>query len=248
MSTRVMILAAGKGTRMGADVPKPLVKIAGRAMIEHLLDSIHDSEIDPKPIVIIAPDLTEDFADICRDDRCEFAIQQEQLGTGHAVQSAREVVNGAETIIILYGDHPFISPELITSLQELHTKGSSTITMITTRVPNFKDDYSVFTSWSRILRDGSGKVLGDVQVKDATEEQLKIKEVNPCLFAFRAEWLWEHLPEVKNKNASKEYYLTDLIAMAVEEGEEIVTTLAKPFEVVGINTKEELARAEKIFG
>jgi bifunctional UDP-N-acetylglucosamine pyrophosphorylase/glucosamine-1-phosphate N-acetyltransferase len=248
MSTRVMILAAGKGTRMGADVPKPLVKIAGRAMIEHLLDSIHDSEIDPKPIVIIAPDLTEKFANICRDDRCEFAIQQEQLGTGHAVQSAREAANGAEAILVLNGDHPFISSETLIKLQELHAESGSVITMLTAKVPNFKGDYQIFQHWGRIIRDETGIVQAIREYKDATEAEREIKEVNPNIFLFNTTWLWEHLSELKNENVSKEYYITDLVEMAIEAGNQVVTAPAKPMEVLGINTKEELARAEKIFG
>ena len=248
MSTRVIILAAGKGTRMGADVPKPLVEIAGRPMVEHLIESIHESEIDSRPILVVAPDTVEQFNEVCQDQACEYAIQEEQLGTGHAVMAARENANSAENIMVLYGDHPFLSAELLQSLVDLHEEQDAVLSMITTKVKNFKKEFEIFKNWARIIRDDVGRLERLVEFKDATEEDLEIKEVNPGLYLFRAEWLWEHLPEIKNKNASKEYYITDLIQMAIEEGNDVVTTLADPFEVVGINTKEELERAEAILG
>ena len=243
-----MILAAGKGKRMGADVPKALVEIAGRPMVEHLVESIHESEVDGQPILIVAPDTLEDFNNVCRDRRCEFAIQDEQLGTGHAVQSAREKANGAEAIMVLYGDHPFLSPELIASLSTLHEESGGIMTMITTKVKNFDKQFAGFKSWGRIVRDVVGNLVAIREAKDCTEEELLIKELNPALMMFDAQWLWDHLPEIKNKNASGEYYLTDLVEMAIEEGETIATESADPFEVVGINTPEDLARAEKVLG
>jgi bifunctional UDP-N-acetylglucosamine pyrophosphorylase / glucosamine-1-phosphate N-acetyltransferase len=248
MSTRVVILAAGKGTRMGAEIPKPLVEVAGRPMIEHLLDSVHDSEIDHSPVLVVSPEGVEKFNEVCRDKRCEFVVQEEQLGTGHATLTAREAMNGTENIVVLYGDHPFISSELLASLNEMHADQGATITMLTTTVPNFKKEHTGFERWGRIIRDNVGRILEIKEAKDASEDELAIKELNPAIYAFNAEWLWEHLPEVQNKNANGEYYLTDLVAIAIEEGEEVITSPAKPFEVVGINSQEELEYAEKIFG
>lgn len=246
MSTRVIILAAGQGRRMGAELPKPLVEISGKPMVMHLLESIADSGVDERPILVVAPDNIKQFNEICSDENCDYAIQSEQLGTGHAVQSAREVANGAENILVLYGDHPFISSEVIKSLQELHDENQSEISMLTIKVPNFKKEYATFQRWGRIVRDETGRLIENKEAKDATEEELKIKELNPCIFMFNAEWLWEHLPELKNKNASGEYYLTDLIGMAIDEGSDVATASAEPFEVIGINTQEELERAEQI--
>lgn len=232
---------------MGADIAKPLVEIAGRPMIEHLLDGISDSAVDVRPIVVVAPDTIEDFNEICRD-RCEYTVQSEQLGTGHAVSCAQDAANDAETIIVLNGDHPFISGETLKALKELHQQSGTVISMITTKVPNFANQYDGFKSWGRIVRDKTGRILAIREAKDATDEELEIKEVNPSLFAFDAQWLWDHLPEIKNKNASGEYYLTDLIEMAIEEGSDIATATAKPFEVIGVNSPEELERAEKLIG
>jgi bifunctional N-acetylglucosamine-1-phosphate-uridyltransferase/glucosamine-1-phosphate-acetyltransferase GlmU-like protein len=120
--------------------------------------------------------------------------------------------------------------------------------MLTAKVPRFTGDYSVFQAWSRILRDRSGKFSGIKEMKDASGEELTITEVNPGIYLFDAVWLWDHLPELKNTNASGEYYLTDLLKMAVEEGEDIRTTLTDAFGVIGVNTPEELARAEQLLG
>ena len=247
MSTRIVVMAAGKGKRMGADVAKPLVEIAGRPMIEHLLDGISDSSVDTRPIVVVAPDTIEDFNEICRD-RCEYTVQSEQLGTGHAVACAQDTANDAETVIVLNGDHPFIGGDTLKGLEEVHASSNTVISISTTKVPNFKDRYDGFKNWGRIVRDETGRILAIREAKDATEDELKIKEVNPSLFAFNAEWLWDHLPEIKNKNASGEYYLTDLIEMAIEEGNDIATATAEPFEVIGVNSPEELERAEKLIG
>lgn len=247
MSTRVIILAAGKGTRMGADVPKPLVEIAGRPMLDHLLDNVRDSELDTRPILVVAPDAVETFGEICRSRSCEYVVQEQQLGTAHAVQVAEDACGDAENIIVLYGDHPFISTELLHELNNMHAQSDAVMTIVTTTVPNFKNEYVGFERWGRILRDSVGRILGIREAKDATPEELAVKEVNPAIYAFNAEWLWEKLPQIENKNASGEYYLTDLVELAIEEGSEVLTTQAKPFEVVGINTPEELKRAEEYF-
>ncbi|MDA0208272.1 MAG: NTP transferase domain-containing protein [bacterium] len=246
--TRILVLAAGKGKRMRADIPKPLVEIAGRPMVDHLLDSIHASEIDETPVLIVAPDSVEHFRNLCSEQRCEFALQQEQLGTGHAVSSAEDIARDAKTVIVLYGDHPFISSELMRSLKHMHDEQGAVISMITTEVPSFDGDYEGFKNWGRIIRDDAGRIIAIREAKDASNDEREIKEVNPSLFAFDGEWLWEHLPTIQNKNASGEYYLTDLVAMAIEEGEDVASTTAKPMEVIGVNTPEELARAEEFFG
>ncbi|MFA6130971.1 MAG: NTP transferase domain-containing protein [Patescibacteria group bacterium] len=248
MNTRVVVLAAGKGKRMGADLPKPLVEIAGKPIVEHLLSNIIESGVDPLPILVISPDATELFRPICENHRCEFAFQEEQLGTGHATRMAKELSGDADTIVVLNGDHPFTSPEVIQELVAMRTEHHAAVSMITAKVPNYQGDFAAFQSWGRIKRDTSGNVEKIVEVKDAGEEELAIKEVNPALYAFDAHWLWEHLPELQNKNVSKEYHLTDLIEIAIGEGEDVVTAHADPFEVIGINTPEELERAERLLG
>lgn len=244
--TRVVILAAGKGKRMGAQVPKPLVPIAGKPMIAHLLDRVAASRVDGRPIVVVAPDSVAQFREEL-DGTCDFAIQDKQLGTGHAVLSARAVAGDAANILVLYGDHPFVSAEAIRTLQNLHEARHAVISMLTATVPSFDGAFGMFQSWGRILRDATGQLLGSREVKDSTPAELTIREVNPCLYIFETRWLWEHLPLLNTNNAGQEYYLTDLIALALAEGREVATASADPLDVMGVNTPDELDRAEEVF-
>jgi bifunctional UDP-N-acetylglucosamine pyrophosphorylase/glucosamine-1-phosphate N-acetyltransferase len=243
--TKVVILAAGKGTRMKASVPKPLVQVSGKPMIVHLLDRIKiANHIDYKPVVVVAPDSLPLFQQTL-GDAVDFAVQTEQLGTGHAMKSAKEACGTAKNILVLYGDHPFIEADVIRQLQQLAGANPEALIMLTTKVPNFEGDYAGFVSWSRILRDEAGKLVGDRQVKDASAAELTITELNPCIYVFPADWLWENLEKLNANNAAQEYYLTDLIKIAVDSGKPIVTETVDALQVIGINTPEELARAEK---
>jgi bifunctional N-acetylglucosamine-1-phosphate-uridyltransferase/glucosamine-1-phosphate-acetyltransferase GlmU-like protein len=249
MQTKIVVLAAGRGTRMGADVPKPLVEVSGQPMVLHLIENIHASGIDDEPVLVIAPDGVEAFGDMCSDKRCRYAIQEEQLGTGHAVRSAEDAVGEVDSVIVLYGDHPFISAEVLMKLKELHEHSSSVISILTAKVPNFDGDYVNFLKWGRIIRDDLSAVQAIREYKDATEEEQAITEVNPGIYMFDRSWLFEHLNEISNDNASEEYYLTDLAEIAIEEGHAIATAEASnPFEVMGVNTPEERDRAERLMG
>ena len=245
--TRVIILAAGKGTRMKSDVPKPLVPVAGKPMIEHLLESVRASGVDEKPIVVVGAWSEEAFR-AQLGETVEYAVQTEQLGTGHAVACAKHLAGEAENIIVLYGDHPFLCPEIVRGLESMQEAFPGSVAMLTAVVPEFEGDYKTFERWGRIIRDDDGEVIAIREAKDCLPEELEITEVNPALFAFPAAWAWIHLEALKNENASGEYYLTDLIAMAMAEGKEIATASADPLDVIGINSPEELARAEKVFG
>ena len=238
-------MAAGKGTRMKSDIPKPLIPILGKPMIQHLLERVRIAGIDEKPVVVVSPGGLPLFHEAL-GDQVDFVVQTEQLGTGHALKSAEQICGGADNVMVLYGDHPFLSPPILQMLSGLPSEHPGALVMLTVRVPHFDDAYAGFVSWSRILRDETGRVIGDRQVKDATDEEKKILELNPCMYAFPAPWIWEKLAQLKNVNASKEYYLTDGIAMAMEEGKEIITADADPLEVIGVNSPEELARAEAL--
>lgn len=230
---------------MKSDIPKPLIPVAGEPMITRLVRSVKESGIDERPVVVVGSWSEAMFRDALKDS-VDYAVQTEQLGTGHALKSSEESCRDASSIVVLYGDHPFLSPDILRRLARLRLEHPDSLVMLTVRVPNFEGDYAGFISWSKILRDENGKIIGDRQVKDASEEEKMILELNPCMYAFPAPWIWERLSRLKNVNASKEYYLTDVIAMAMEEGKEIVTADADPLDVIGINSPEELARAEAI--
>lgn len=246
-NTRVVILAAGKGKRMGAQVPKPLVPIAGRPMIAHLLDSVIASGVDARPVVVVAPECKELFVHAL-GDLCDFAVQTEQLGTGHAVLSAKETVgNDAVRVVILYGDHPFIPAATLRELVSLHDAHSEAVAMLTSTVPDYTGRYEAFKGWARIIRDESGEVVAIREAKDCTEEERALREINPGIYAFPAAWMWERLPALSMANASGEYYLTELFTMAFAEGIRVVTAVANPLDVMGVNTPEELKSAEDVF-
>lgn len=244
--TRVVILAAGKGKRMGSEIPKPLLSIAGRPMVAHLLDSVIASGVDARPIVVVAPDCVELFKNAL-DDHCDFAVQTEQLGTGHAVLMAKDAVGDAERVVILYGDHPFISARTLRELVTLHDATPSAVAMLTSIVPNFKKPYDAFRGWARIIRDESAEVIAIREAKDCSDDELGLREVNPGIYAFPAAWMWEHLPHVGKRNASGEYYLTELFTIAFAEGKRVVTADADALDVMGVNTPDELRRAEEVF-
>jgi bifunctional UDP-N-acetylglucosamine pyrophosphorylase / glucosamine-1-phosphate N-acetyltransferase len=244
-TTRVVILAAGKGTRMKSDIPKPLIPVAGEPMVTRLIRSVKESGIDEQPIVVVGAWSEAMFREALGDS-VDYAVQVEILGTGHAVRVAKDIAGDAERIVVLYGDHPFLSPSVIQSIAELQETNPGAFVMLTSTVPNFEGDFQTFVRWGRILRDGNGAVTAIREAKDATPEELAITEVNPSIFAFPAAWAWDRLERLKNANASGEYYLTDLVSAAMEDGMSIVTASADPLDVIGINSPEELARAEEL--
>ena len=238
-----MILAGGKGTRMKQDFAKVLALVAGKSMIERVLDVVNNF-VD-KPVVVVGFDREKVMAEV--GDRAIFAIQEAQKGTGHAVLCAKEKFNGfSGSIIVLYGDHPLVSGETIKKLFELREKNSSEVAMLTTKVSDFEDWRARFFSFGRIIRGNSGKIEGIVELKNATEEQKQILEVNPGYYCFDSVWLWDNIEKLSDQNNQKEFLLTDLIAICVAEGKEIATETVEPIECIGINTPEELLEAERI--
>lgn len=243
--TRVIILAAGKGTRMKSDIPKPLIPVSGEPMICRLVRSVVESGVDAKPIVVVGAWSEAMFRETLGDS-VEYAVQKEQLGTGDAVKAARDAAKDAGRIVVLYGDHPFIRPSVIRSIVQMQEENPQAMVMVTATVPNFDGDFQTFVRWGRILRNEHGDVIAIREAKDATEEEREVREVNPALFAFPCPWVWEQLELLNNANASQEYYLTDLVAAAMNARLSIVTTSADPLEVIGVNSPEELARAEEV--
>ena len=241
---RFVVLAAGKGTRMKQTTPKALTLVGGKTILQYLIESIEVSKVDGVPLIVTGPEgnrLCDAF-----NTNCEYVSQKEQLGTAHAVMMTREALKEAKTVIVLYGDHPFISPESLRRLAERHQERNNTITMMTTVVPNFDGWYSAFKFWGKILRGANGHISGIREYKDASEIEREIREVNPALFCFNAKWLWKNIDLVKNDNIQKEYYLTDLVQMAVAQSEKISSLMIEPEEAVGINTPQEREVAEEV--
>jgi bifunctional UDP-N-acetylglucosamine pyrophosphorylase/glucosamine-1-phosphate N-acetyltransferase len=235
MNSSIVILAAGQGTRMKSQLPKVLHPLAGRPMVKYVLDVA--TQLGPISLALVVGYGAQQLRQVLGDEIL-YVEQLEQLGTGHAVLQARELVAGqAETVLVLYGDTPFITRQTLEAMLAHHTKDKAAITLLTFR-PDDPADYG------RILRGESGGVAGIVEHKEATPEQREITEVNSGILCFRDAWLWSHLEGLQPKHG--EYYLADLVELAVAEGELVAAKAADATEVMGLDDRVNLARAEAL--
>src|SRR3989344_4074362 len=233
---KIVILAAGKGKRMQSELPKVLIPLANKPLVRHLLESVKKVSVE-RPIVVVGYGAELVKSEL--GDSYLYALQEEQLGTGHALACAQDMAKGTEHMLVLQGDMPFISATTIKNLMDRHLRSDAIITLTTARVSDFKDWKSGFKAFGRILREG-GKVVGIREYKDANEKEKNITEVNAGCYVFDAEWLWKNLRKIKNENIQKEYYLTDLIKIATEEKARIKSIDIDMREALGANSKEEL--------
>lgn len=238
-----IILAAGKGTRMGGDLPKALIPFKGKPLLMHVLITLQETLPRNIPTIVVghkADDVRNTAGPTYR-----YALQTEQRGTGHAVAAALPIIpDSASHIIVLYADQPLLSSETIKRLIETHQNSGSTVTMGTVTVPDFGDWRRCFERFGRVIRGKEGSVVGIKEWKDATKDEQSITEVNPSYFCFKRDWLYNALRSLTDYNAAREYYLTDVVAYAVKTGESIATVPVEPHEALGVNTPEELALAE----
>ncbi|MDP8186042.1 bifunctional UDP-N-acetylglucosamine diphosphorylase/glucosamine-1-phosphate N-acetyltransferase GlmU [Phocoenobacter skyensis] len=232
----VVILAAGKGTRMYSDLPKVLHKVAGKPMVKHVIDTAKSLEADN--IHLIYGHGGELMQQVLKDEPVNWVLQTEQLGTGHAMQQAAPFFNDDENIVMLYGDAPLITKE---TLQKLITqKPQNGIALLTVELDNP-------TGYGRILRDQSS-VVGIVEQKDANPEQLAIKEVNTGVMVASGKSFKQWLGRLDNNNAQQEYYITDVIAFANQDGFKVQAVQADEFmEVEGANNRLQLAALERFY-
>lgn len=238
MNKYILILAGGQGSRMQSDLPKVLIPVNGRPMVLRLLDTIERLQYEEKPVVVVGFESEKVKAAI--GDRARFSFQAKQLGTGHAVSCAREHVAGTSgATLVLYGDHPYVSEETITSLFFNHEQGGAVITLMTTTVPHFKEWYIGFEKYGRIIRDADGIISHIQEFADCSNKEKLITEVNPGYYCFDNQWLWEHIDLLQSNNNQHELYLTDLIALAVQQGERINSIAVDSKECLGINTMEQ---------
>ena len=241
---RIVILAAGKGTRMNSELPKALVSLKGKPLIKYLLDSVVASGVDPKPLVVVSPDNKEIIKNALSEYNLEYAIQEKILGTGHAVSCARNYLSpDTKNVLVLYGDHPFLSSE---SMKKFVAAENNSLIITPTILPDFNDWRQNFYHWGRIVRGINNKVEGIVEFKDSSEEQKLITEVNPGFMVFDYKWLFENIDKLKDDNKAQEYYLTDLAKVAFQDGLEVGTINIEASEAMGINSLEELKIAESL--
>lgn len=237
MDPDIIVLAAGKGTRMYSSLPKVLHPLAGRPLLSHVLGTA--ASLSPRSLRVVigygASQVRQAFSDFPRD--IAWMEQQEQLGTGHAVlQGAADLPDNGATLV-LYGDVPLISADTLRGL--LDATSSATVAVLTQHVD---DPHGL----GRIIRDGEGNVIGIVEEKDANEAQRHIREINTGILCVRNRSLLDWLNRLDNDNAQGEYYLTDIIGMAERDGEVIETmSVRDPLEAQGINNRLQLANMER---
>lgn len=236
MSLKVVILAAGKGTRMKSSMPKVLHRIADKPMVEHVIDAA--SSLGAEKTVLVVGHGADQVRDTVTRT-VEYVEQTEQLGTGHAVQQALPLLNPDDTVLVGYGDVPLTNPETFKQLIDDVTDSNIALLTVIMEDP---------TGYGRIVRDADGKVQSIVEQKDATDDQLKINEGNTGILAARASALNELLGRIDNNNAQEEYYLTDIFELAVSQGMTITTHQPEhEWETAGVNSRLQMAELERIF-
>lgn len=232
MTLSIVILAAGKGTRMNSQLPKVLQPLAGKPILQYVLDTTHS--LQPNNISIVAGHKSEMLRELIKDKNISWRIQDTQLGTGHAVIQAIPDLNSDRTLI-LYGDVPLIKKADLQSL----IKKSDTGLAVMTHIKNDANGYG------RILREDN-KIQGIIEDKDCNKEQKKIKEINTGILAADTKYLKQWLYRLSNENAQKEYYLTDIVKFAVEDNITVSShEVEEEVSISGVNSKSELAYIER---
>ena len=236
MSLDIVILAAGQGTRMRSALPKVLHEVAGKSMLGHVIDTAR--ALAPRKIHVVIGHGAEQVRQRLAAEDIHFVLQAEQLGTGHAVAQAMPQVD-ADKVLILYGDVPLTRVETLAAL--LQQVNEQQLGLLTVQLADP-------SGYGRIIRDAAGEVQAIVEHKDASEAQRAIREGNTGILAVPGKRLGEWLGRLSNSNAQGEYYLTDVIAMAVTDGLRVATeTAAEEMEVLGANDRLQLAQLERYY-
>ncbi|HEU5278829.1 MAG TPA: bifunctional UDP-N-acetylglucosamine diphosphorylase/glucosamine-1-phosphate N-acetyltransferase GlmU [Gaiellaceae bacterium] len=225
-----VVMAAGLGTRMKSATPKHLHPLLGRRLVDWVVEAVRP--LDPDPLVVV---LSPEAAGAV--EGVEVAVQERPLGTGDSLRSARESVGAAGTVLVVSGDHPRITAELLGRLVEEHRSRGAAATVLSFEPPDAR-------AYGRIVRDGAGRLQAIVEDADADDAQRALTEVNSSIYVFETEKLWPVLGRIEPVNAQGELYLTDAVRLLVEAGEEVVVFKAPDAdEVEGVNTRAELADA-----
>ncbi|MFH1892601.1 MAG: sugar phosphate nucleotidyltransferase [Candidatus Zixiibacteriota bacterium] len=236
-----VVLAAGKGKRMKSDLPKVLHLLAGKPIIEHVLGTLGELEID-KTVVVVGHQAERVINAISRFG-VSFAEQKQQLGTGHAVQMTEEQLSDFDgDVVVLAGDVPMLRAETVKNLLAEHRKRGAVATVLTAMLPDP-------TGYGRIVRDPDGMILKIVEHKDASDDERGISEINTGIFVFEKKRLFEALSRVDNENSQGEYYLTDVMQIFLEQGLPTAGYCAEDYrETVGVNSTDELERLKALMG
>ena len=232
----IVILAAGQGTRMKSSLPKVLHPLAGVPLLQHVINT--SKELKPKHINVVFGHGGEQVQNKINEPNINWVLQEEQLGTGHAVDQVSDQLKDDELVLILYGDVPLIHIDTLADLLKQATDGLALLTV------HLEDPQG----YGRIVRNKTGQVENITEEKDASDEIKKIHEVNTGILAVKASLLKDWLSRLDNNNSQKEYYLTDVIAMAVNDKFTVHTTQPdNEFEVMGVNNRNQLSQLERYY-
>ena len=225
-----VVMAAGLGTRMKSATPKHLHPLLGRRLVDWVVEAVRPLGADPL-VVVAAPDAVSAF------ENMNIAVQEKPLGTGDSLRAARNAVGDAKQLLVVSGDHPRLSSDLLRQLVDQHRSTGATATVLSFEPADPR-------AYGRIVRDDGGRLQQIVEHADANEELRSIREVNSSIYVFEAERLWPALDRIEPANAQGELYLTDAVRLLVDAGEEVgVFKAPDPDEVEGVNTRAELADA-----
>ena len=234
---KAVILAAGAGTRMKSEKPKVIHKVLDRTMLDYVIEAAYEAGAE-EICVIVGHGREEVMHTI--NHPVSFAVQEQQLGTGHAVMQAKDFIRGADNILVLFGDTPLITGESLAKLKSIHEKEKHGVTVLTTRIDNP-------TGYGRIIRDAQGHFQKSVEQKDATEDELKVNEINSGMYMFNARALSKALGQITNENVQGEYYLPDTLSFIRKDGYLVEAMELEDYtEVLGVNNKVQLFDATTI--
>jgi bifunctional UDP-N-acetylglucosamine pyrophosphorylase/glucosamine-1-phosphate N-acetyltransferase len=224
-----IVMAGGLGTRMKSATPKHLHPLLGQRMVDWVVAAARDAGVE-RIVVVASPDSAESY------DGLEVAVQTEALGTGDAVRAARAALAGAGSdVLVLNGDVPALQPETVNALVETHRAAAAAATVLSFEPPDAR-------AYGRVVRDERGRLVRIVEAGDASEDELRLTEVNSGIYCFRGDALWPVLDRLQPHNAQGELYLTDTLGLLVDDAEVVAVHAAPdPAEVEGINTRAELA-------
>lgn len=237
---KAVILAAGKGTRMKSELPKVIHEALEKPMVKYSIEAAIEAGAEPSDVCLVVGHKAELVRNIVGDS-VTYVLQEEQLGTGHAVKCASDFIGKEGLTMVLCGDTPLITGKTLKRLVETHIAEGNAITVLTARVDNPM-------GYGRIIKDNWGKFVKIVEQKDATMEEQRVDEINSGMYIFDSAILSEALSKLTNNNAQGEYYLTDTIEIVKSEGlGEVATMIIDDVnEIKGVNSPEQLKEAEDI--
>lgn len=238
MQTKAVILAAGKGTRMRSDLPKVVHTIEDKCLVDYVIEAARGAGVEDICLVVGYKHEVVEQSIVHKD--VSYALQTEQLGTGHAVMCAREFLGTEGSTMILFGDTPLITAETLRRLTEYHVAHKNAVTVLSAQIGDP-------AGYGRIIRDEQGRFVKSVEHKDASPEELASHEINSGMYIFDTAELAEALQKIRPNNAQGEYYLPDTLTIIKEKGLRVdAFSLESPEDITGVNDQEQLQEAAEI--